>query len=97
MEKTDRIGALALSTAGRDRGRPFLIVGMTDDGTALIADGKLRKVGNPKKKKLKHLTILSASSEERRQKILAGQATDAFVRRTLEAPDGPAMTGFENF
>lgn len=88
MAKTNGIGALAYSTAGRDQGRLFLIVGMVDDRTALIADGRLRKVGTPKKKKLKHLTIVSESSEDCRQRLLTGQVTDAYVRRTLEQSDG---------
>ena len=88
MAKTNEVGFLAYSKAGRDRDRLFLIVGMADTRTALIADGRLRKVGMPKKKKLKHLTIVSDSSAECRQRILSGQLTDAFVRRTLEQSDG---------
>ncbi len=49
------IGSIAKSTAGRDRGRIFIIVGVLDDSHVLVADGRLRKIEKPKKKKLKHL------------------------------------------
>lgn len=39
------------SLAGRDKGRLFLVVGVTDKGELLLADGKMRKVETPKKKK----------------------------------------------
>ncbi len=51
------VGRLAYSKAGRDKGKIFVIVGILDDAHVLIADGELRKVSNPKKKKLKHLQI----------------------------------------
>lgn len=38
------------SLAGRDKGRLFLVVGVTDKGELLLADGKMRKVETPKKK-----------------------------------------------
>ena len=42
------------SLAGRDKDRLFLVVGVTDKGELLLADGKTRKVETPKKKKEKH-------------------------------------------
>ncbi len=47
-------GSVAVSKAGRDKGRFFLVVSVEND-YALIADGDLRKLDNPKRKKLKHL------------------------------------------
>lgn len=49
------LGQVVCSKAGRDAGRKFVIVGLADDEHVLIADGDLRKIENPKKKKLKHL------------------------------------------
>ena len=46
------IGRLAVSRAGRDKGRCFVIVGIADDNSVYIADGDLRKTGKPKRKKL---------------------------------------------
>ena len=42
------------SLVGRDKGRLFLVVGVTNQGELLLADGKIRKVETPKKKKEKH-------------------------------------------
>ena len=50
MEK----GRVVLSIAGRDAGRLFLILSVEGD-FALIADGKVRRLDMPKRKRLKHL------------------------------------------
>ncbi|MBE6686342.1 MAG: hypothetical protein E7591_03830 [Ruminococcaceae bacterium] len=51
-------GQLALSLAGRDKNRIFMIVQELDENYVFIADGQLRKIDNPKRKKLKHLKLL---------------------------------------
>lgn len=43
-------GVVAVSKAGRDAGRSFVILQVLDDQYVLIADGELRKVQNPKRK-----------------------------------------------
>lgn len=53
-----RKGTVVLSAAGHDKGGVFAVIGFTDGETALIADGKIRKLEKPKKKKLKHLEPL---------------------------------------
>jgi large subunit ribosomal protein L14e len=52
------LGRVALSTAGRDKGKYFVICGFADDDFVLIADGKFHKIGAPKKKNIKHLKLL---------------------------------------
>lgn len=52
------IGRLVVSLAGRDKGSVLLIIGVCDDGTVLLADGRRRKVERPKRKKLRHLRLL---------------------------------------
>jgi len=47
-------GRAVLSKAGRDAGRRFVVL-WADGAFAAIADGGLRKVEKPKKKKLRHL------------------------------------------
>ena len=49
-----KVGSIVRSIAGHDKGDLQLVVGL-DNGYAYVADGKLRKVEKPKKKKLKHL------------------------------------------
>ena len=52
----DLLGHLVVSLSGRDKGCICTVVGISDDeGYVFIADGKIRKVEKPKKKKLKHL------------------------------------------
>lgn len=48
------VGQVVISKAGRDLGQVFIILRI-EDNFAYLADGKLRKVGCPKKKKFKHL------------------------------------------
>ena len=49
-----------LLLAGRDMGRVALTLGGYDDRTVLIADGRLRKLEKPKKKKLLSVGIGAA-------------------------------------
>ena len=55
----DCAGTAVYSVAGRDKKRPFVIVGVADEdsGTVYIADGSLHILSSPKRKKLKHLRI----------------------------------------
>lgn len=58
------IGMIARSKAGRDKNRFFAVMALKDN-YAEIADGRLRKIAKPKRKKLMHLaptqTVLSPS------------------------------------
>lgn len=49
-----KIGCAALSKAGRDKGRMFAVIAL-EGRFALIADGDLRKLDKPKRKKLMHM------------------------------------------
>ena len=49
-----KVGSIVRSVAGHDKGSLLLVVAM-EKGYAYVADGKLRKIEKPKKKKLKHL------------------------------------------
>ena len=53
------IGMLAYSKCGRDRKRLFSVVGVLDTEFVLVADGNLRTLENPKKKRLKHLSFIT--------------------------------------
>lgn len=78
------IGTVATSRAGRDKGRSFIIVGVCDDEHVYIADGTLRKLENPKKKKLKHLKLHDLVVDSIRVKILEKkQVFNAQVRNCL--------------
>ena len=74
----DLLGQLFLSLAGRDKGIVCTVVGKSDDeGYVLIADGRIRKVENPKKKKLKHLKPIDC------ERISEEKLTNRFIREAI--------------
>lgn len=88
MDNTDKIdiGRVVRSVAGRDKDRYFIIVGIPEEkGYVLLADGVLRKLSNPKKKKIKHIkpedaiidTVVQKTAEKK--KIF-----DSELRKCLE-------------
>lgn len=83
MELT--LGQVVFSKAGRDAGRKFVIVGMADDEHVLIADGDLRKIENPKKKKVKHLSYEDKVISEIYDKLISKhKITNSELRKLLE-------------
>ncbi len=58
------IGRYVWSKSGRDKDRLLIIIGILDSEHVLVADGILRTVSNPKKKKLKHLSITDRVAQE---------------------------------
>ncbi|ADU52351.1 LSU ribosomal protein L14E [Thermaerobacter marianensis DSM 12885] len=82
----ESIGQLVTSRAGRDRGRPYLVVGVLDDRFVLVADGDLRPVDRPKRKNMRHLVFHRAWAQEIRQQLAAGKRPgNADLRRALAA------------
>ena len=78
------IGSVVLSTAGRDKGRFFLVVAIVDDKYVKIADGDLRPQEKAKLKKIKHLKFNGDVIEKIAQKILTDkQVFDAEIRSAL--------------
>ncbi|MDE7249473.1 MAG: hypothetical protein K2N82_06200 [Lachnospiraceae bacterium] len=51
------IGMFAISKAGHDKGKMYLVVG-EDETTVDLSDGRIRTLDNPKKKKKKHVQIV---------------------------------------
>jgi len=82
----ESIGRIALSRAGRDKGRAFLVVAEDpcEPDYLFVVDGALRKLSKPKKKKRKHLHLEPAIAEDIREKLLSGkQVFDAEIRSCL--------------
>ncbi len=82
---TDPMGRIVISTAGRDKGRSFAIIGVCDEAHVYIADGRTHKLDHPKKKKLKHLRFISGSVDLDAMPSLKSGAADAYVRKELMA------------
>lgn len=83
FQKTD----LVVSVSGRDKNRIFMVVEVLDSDYVRIADGALRKLEKPKKKKIKHLRPAEYTADDRvLAKIREGQKiTNAELRRMLRA------------
>lgn len=72
--------AVVLSTAGHDKKKVFAVVGFSGADYVLIADGKIRKLEKPKKKKLKHLKLIGRLDCFERT-----AATNRLLRKALNA------------
>ena len=73
-------GRVAVSLAGRDKGRAFFIVGGQDD-YVLLADGSLRKAEKPKKKKRKHVRVEPRTEESVGARLAQGNRVENFELR----------------
>lgn len=65
MVKTEK-GMLARSLAGHDQNRLYIII-RTEDEYVWLADGRLRTVEKPKKKKIKHVQVIHRIPESVRR------------------------------
>ncbi len=78
------VGQVVRATSGREQGRLFFVVKVIDSKYVLIADGKKRKLGKPKLKKVKHLERYDVINNEIKNKIESNKETiDAFLRAQL--------------
>ena len=86
VEYPVEIGRIAVSTAGRDKKRYFVIIDIIDAQYVYIADGDLRKKDHPKKKKLRHLKLCPGVLESISAKLKEGTMVfDAEIRSALRA------------
>lgn len=51
------IGTLAFSKAGHDKNTVYLVIN-EDENYVYLADGRSKKVNNPKKKNIKHVQLI---------------------------------------
>lgn len=79
ISKSDIIESLA----GRDKGKHFYVIDV-EESYVLIADGKGRKLENPKRKKLKHVRRVTRTETRVAVKILNGdKVLNSELRRDL--------------
>lgn len=80
------LGQIVSSRAGRDKNRYFIVMSILDENYVLIADGVLRKIGNPKKKKIKHLKVCNCLDNTIKDKIINKEnILDADLRKCLQS------------
>ena len=79
------IGFLASSKAGHDKDKIYIIIN-EDAEYVWLADGKLRTVDRPKKKRRKHIQLVKYfNNEEIRIALLEGkQVSDLEIMMTLK-------------
>ena len=78
-----QISDLVRSKNGRDAGKTFFVIG-ADGEMALIADGRARRLENPKRKKVKHLEFLAESTGRTADKLRQGErVTNSEIRRAI--------------
>ena len=74
---------IIISLAGRDKGKLFYVMDV-EENYVLIADGKGRKLENPKRKKLKHVRRVSRTETRVAVKIQNGEKVlNSELRRDL--------------
>ncbi len=72
-------GCMAISLAGHDKDKIYLIVGEEKD-YVYLADGKIRTCKDPKKKNRKHIQIIKKyENPEVTKKLLQGENVDAGI------------------
>ena len=80
------IGRVAVSKAGRDTGRVFVIIEVVDTHYVYIVDGDLRKIERPKKKKLKHLKLCEQVLQSIAEKLKTEKKVfDAEIRSAIRS------------
>lgn len=76
------------ATAGRDAGKIFFVLAVQGD-FLLLADGKHRRVENPKRKRQKHVALVGESHSLVAEKIRSGEKiTNSELRKAIAAISG---------
>ncbi len=84
MEKTEK-GMLARSVAGHDQNRLYIII-RAEDEYVWLADGKLRPLEKPKKKKRKHVQIIHRIPESIRGQLENGKTLrDEEIKQAIQS------------
>lgn len=88
----EALGRLVLSKAGHDKGSFLVIVGVDDEEHVLLSDGRLRTIEKPKRKKLRHIAVQKAFSEELNKKLVSGSPIqNAELRKFIAEAAADAM------
>ncbi|MBZ9689452.1 KOW domain-containing RNA-binding protein [Clostridium estertheticum] len=88
MDENTLIGKVVNSKAGRDMHRKFIVVGILNSEYVYIADGDLRKIEKPKKKKVRHLDFTGIVAEEVKDLILSKEeVTNSKIKIFLRFAD----------
>ncbi len=67
------VGRVCLSKSGRDKDRYFVVTEVIDESYVMIADGVMRKLNKPKRKKIKHLSMKTVVLDVIAEKLETGK------------------------
>lgn len=78
------LGQLVTISAGRDRGRSFVVVGIESPGVIHLADGRSRPTDKPKRKNVRHVKIHEFLSQGLAEKLQKGhKVTNEELRQAV--------------
>jgi ribosomal protein L14E/L6E/L27E len=78
------LGRLVSSSAGRDRGRSYLVFEVLSERLVRVVDGAVRGVDRPKDKNVKHLWFHTEAAVEVAEKLARGErVTNNEIRQAL--------------
>lgn len=77
------IGGYAVASAGHDTGKCYVIFHMDSEYVYLV-DGKIRTLDRPKKKKIKHIKMLSQFNQELAEKVKNKTAKNEEIKRAIK-------------
>lgn len=92
MKPELRSGIAAISLKGRDKGRIFVVLCQLDADFVLVANGGLRPLSRPKKKRKKHLRALGHEMTGLGARYDAKTLTDHEIRMFLKPLQDPTPT-----
>ena len=78
------VGTIVKSIAGHDQNNLFVIVNVENEYVYLV-DGKTRLLSKPKKKKAKHIQVMSVAGAAFIKQLSSKQLLDAHVRKLVKA------------
>ncbi|MEZ4357567.1 MAG: KOW domain-containing RNA-binding protein [Eubacteriales bacterium] len=80
------VGRVVVSTAGRDKNKVFIITKIVDKEYVYIADGDLRILAVPKKKKIKHLDLKPEVLDNIKEKLMNSKKVfDAELKSAIKS------------
>lgn len=78
------IGQLVVSIAGRDAGHVYIVIGQMPAKMLLLADGRERKLVNPKKKNIRHVKRLAFTADGVAESLRSNTlVTDEALRQAI--------------
>lgn len=89
MKPELKSGIAAISSAGRDKGRAFVVLCEVDANFVMVCNGSSRTFDRPKKKRRKHLIPTRHEMQDLPEKIAGKTLRDQDIRTFLERLGNP--------